>query len=319
MEESIWMQKSNFANGLTCVLLASVILFPSFLNAKGDQKISYEDLSYGVWIMPLGEFGRQNDNHDLKGYRCNIGGVVAGIDAQTTNDIIFGAALSYARSLIKLLHEDSRTTLYTYQGILYSTINFTPTIFADVSLSLGRNAYYRNRTFTDSNGFNTATADFRGHLLNLYGEIGNQFKCRNVFVTPLASARYVYLRDHENDEVVNGTRNIHYRPKNATIVTLGIGLEVESVRKLKFYKMLPELHLLAYYDVQEGDANVSNAFILGGPVISLNAHPGRFTGVIGGSLHFDLCNSLELLLDYDFQAKAHYYNNIVYLNLRYNF
>lgn len=113
---------------------------------------------------------------------------------------------------------------------------------------------------------------------------------------------------------------MHVAMKDSSVCTVGTGVKIaRPYEHKKRITSIPELHALVYYDVKSGTQNATSAFITGGPTLATSAAPGRVTAQAGASMSLYMSERLSCKVEYDFQYKSQYTNNVAYINFRYLF
>lgn len=283
--------------------------------AAGDAKANY-----GLWIRPFYVGGRQGNYKNLSGYKDNISGIMFGVDREFNDKITLGLGASYAYSVIKSInYYDTNTNLKSYIGFLYGTYDFAKNIFLDLIVIGGKNAYSGNRSIIVGNVYSVAKSTYDGQQYSIQAILGKKFHRPRSYITPMTSINYTYLKQDAYSETNAGSLGMSVQPYHSSVATIGAGLEIGRMYTKNNVSIVPELHLIGYYDVKAGNINVNSAFITGGPVLNTSAQPGRVTGLLGASAMYKLSNNLELKAAYDFSVKARYFNNLVYANIKYIF
>lgn len=273
----------------------------------------------GLWIRPFYESGKQNNYKNLLGYRDTISGVALGLD-HGFKRLTLGLGVSYSYSVVKSInYYNTSTNVKTYLCILYGSYDFTKSVFMDFIFTGGKNSYAGTRSIIVGAVNEVALSKYNGQQYSAELILGKKHKYKQSYITPMLIADYVLLHQDAYSETAAGSLGMSVQDNNTSILTVGAGFEVGCLQEIANAVISPELHILGYYDVKPGNANVSSSFVTGGPVLSTSATPGRLTGVIGAAAKFALSYNLECEMGYDFQGKEQYYNNVAYMNFRYIF
>ncbi len=274
----------------------------------------------GVWIQPLYDDSKQNNRGNLLGYRAHTTGIMVGADREINPSIMLGIAGSYSFAIQKsLLNANTYTKVKNYLGILYGTAYFKNCVQLDLLAAGGRNNYSGSRVVDVSPINVTATSKYNGAQYSSQAVISKHITANNFYITPQVNADYVYLRQPAYSEQGAGTLGMSVNASNSSVFSMGTGLQVKFKQQWHNSVLQPEVHALVYSDLKNANINSSATFISGGPVLATQAAPGRITGQFGTSLSLDVTDKMSFKASYDLLTKSKYYNNIVYVTLRYVF
>lgn len=279
-----------------------------------------EGITYGVWLRPFFEDGKQNNNDSLLGYKFHTIGIIGGFDKEISSYATLGIAVSAANTVVKSINfVNNSTNINTYLGNIYGSFKLTRTIFLDWLGSFGNNYYTGKRLIDVPTTYTLAQSDYMGQQYAARAILRKDFLYKQIIITPQISANYIYLNQHAYSETNAGSLGYTINSYHPSVFSVGAGIDFNSPYKNKLHRVLPTAKTLVYYDIKAATQNVTAAFITGGPTFVTSATPGRWTGQLGLGLVYKFSNKFNIDINYDLFVKTKYYNNIAYLNFNYNF
>lgn len=250
-----------------------------------------------MFVKPIFYSDQQYNHDDIYGYLSNAGGIVVGVDSQT-----IGGGIGYWH----IKQKDINNTVWlidinNYEAFLYGMQSIHGSTYFKWNLSAGFNDYNSNKS-----------VNYSGQQFIAKGIIGKLYYTNSLTFDSEINASTVYLH-------TSAPQSWQYSSNNAGITTIGGGLKISARESRGKYNILPEIRMLAFYDVFNADINAITAVLIGGPVISTSGQPARTSGQIGASLSSRYYRNSNISLNYDLLLKSNYFNNVVSLNWRYLF
>lgn len=283
--------------------------------AAGDL----HDRDYGGWIKVFRQHANQKRRQGIDGYRNDSWGAIMGLDTMLTDNSLLGWSLSWSSLDVHNNVSRSKTLANSYQGTVYSTIDFDCPFFTTLVLGAAYNNYIINRNilFGDFNAY--PRSRFHGIQTGALAEAGYVYGTKMFHTIPFASLYYSNLNLRGYEEKRAGSINQKIQNQDYNMLQLGAG-----VRWVDDYvvneKMLfqGEIHLQGFYDFIGDRMQATSQFVGAGPsFITPGFRPVKDSYNIGASASVYGANAVIFTANYDFDYKKNYTAHSGYLRVRY--
>ena len=237
--------------------------------AAGD-----EHARYGAWFSPFFSKTTQKARKGAAGYRDTTYGGSFGMDTRANDDLILGAAVTFANSEMK--HRDfksgDRTKVNSLMFSIYALQQITDTWFAQGSATIAsneiKNSEKRVRTAT---AFDIAEGKYNS--MSFVGDVlfGYNYATEGVNLTPMAGVRYTRVNSagyKENGSTTGQNLNVSQKASNKFEVVVG-GRVSGGTFDLNGMSVTPELHGFINHDII--GKNSKQDLRMGGAPASLSA------------------------------------------------
>lgn len=288
---------------------------------KAKKGISAGDIfetDNGLWIKMLYQHGNQKERDQIIGYNNHTWGFTVGADTMITEQSMVGASVSWTDLDVNNHVSVSKTNANSYQGTLYTAIDFNCPLFFNGYVGVAYNNYITSRNIV----FNDFAFFPRGHFHGLQSgakaEVGYVFGT-DIHVIPLASLYYSHLSIRGYQETNASTTNQIINGANFDTLLGGLGIKFADDYTMNDYMLLQsEVHAMAVYDVIGDQMQLTSQFTGSGPsFITQGFTPAKASFDIGASLTLFTHYDFTLSANYDFAFKDDYTSNSGFMRVRY--
>lgn len=287
--------------------------------------IATGDIGQGriVWAGPFGSIANQDPETNNFGYRAYSGGVIGGLDIQTSTRELYGLAFAYSTTNVQTkLIPGLNTRIDGYHLLFYGSHELGKAYnnFFEWMFNLGINANYSNkRIFVSGLDFST-NASYRdqqfGFLVNYGREIRTNKYC---YVTPMASLQYNYINSPAFDESSISPAALHMDGRTGQVLTLLAGGETMINIATTWFKGNPVLSAMVGYDVISSGNTTTSNFLVGGSSFTYSSQPARLSLSLGADCSFEMDERTIFQFIYELQLRQGYVANAVTAKIKFLF
>lgn len=237
--------------------------------ASGD-----EHARYGAWFSPFFSKVTQKARKGAAGYKDTTYGGSFGMDTRANDDLILGAAVTFANSEMK--HRDfksgDKTKINSLMFSIYALQQITDTWFAQGSATIASNEVknsekrVRNATAFDTVNGKYNSMSFVGDAL-----FGYNYATADFTLTPMGGVRYTRVNSagyKENGSTTGQNLNVSQKASNKFEVVVGARVSGGTF-DMNGMSVTPELHGFINHDVI--GKNPKQDLRIGGAPTSLTA------------------------------------------------
>jgi outer membrane autotransporter protein len=285
---------------------------------KGISSGDIFDTDNGFWVKMLFQHGNQEERSQIIGYNNHTWGVTVGADTMITEQSMVGASVSWTDLDVNDHVSLSKTNANSYQGTLYTAIDFNCPLFFNGYVGVAYNNYItsRNIVFNDLEFF--PRGHFHGLQTGAKAEMGYIFGS-GFHTIPLASLYYSHLSLRSYQETGASTANQLINGADFDTLLGGVGVKFVDDYVMNDYMLLQsEIHAMAFYDVIGDQMQLTSQFTGSGPsFITQGFTPAQASFDIGTSFILFTHYDFTLSANYDFAFKEDYTSNSGFLRVRY--
>ncbi|MBD9355924.1 autotransporter outer membrane beta-barrel domain-containing protein [Methylomonas sp. EbA] len=295
-------QVAGFGSGALPINLAS--LANPLGGAAGD--------SSGVWDK-LGGFvngnyntGNVDSSFNQLGYNLNGGSINAGIDYRLSNDLILGAAFTYARAESNFDRNGGSLNSDAYTGALYGTYYATDNLYFDAITSIGAIDYASTRqiSYTVPEVVNTqAKATPTGNQYSVSVGSGYNYAVKQWLFNPYVKANYTKLDVDRFSESGGNGWGMAFSDQGVESVTTTVGGQISHAISTSWGVFTPNIRGEWHHQYKDGSRNIAVRF-LGDTTSGLSFNtvtnsPDRNYFTVGTGVSGTFARGLSAFLNYD--------------------
>lgn len=273
-----------------------------------------------IWFKPFGSYGNQGPKQDSLGYYGTSTGFAGGFDRNLDDRYTLGAGLAYSLATVKdKVNQLSSTKIKSYTGLVYGTYNYLDASHLDWVLAVTINNFDANRLVDINSIFNqVASSTYSSQQLSVMGLWGKDYEAFGFMqLTPQGMAQYTFVKQYTYSEVNGGPANLTISRTNSDVVTLGVGGIAAIPVLVDPSIVVPELHIMGYYNPVIGKQNTTFSFVAGGgPMVSI-FDLSRTSLEAGIGFTIAVINHLEVKLNFNYEIADRFNGYNFFLNLRY--
>lgn len=273
-----------------------------------------------IWFKPFGSYGNQQPKQDSLGYYGTSTGFAGGFDRNLDDRYTLGAGIAYSLANVKdKINQQSSTQIKSYTGLVYGTYNYLDASHLDWVLAVTINNFQANRLVDINSLFNqVATSSYSSQQVSAMGLWGQDYEAFGFMqLTPQGMAQYTFVKQYTYSESNAGPANLTISRTNSDVVTLGLG-GIASIPVLVDPSIVvPELHVMAYYNPVIGKQNTTFSFVAGGGPMTSIFDLSRTSLEAGIGLTIAVINQLEVKLNFNYEIADRFNGYNFFLNLRY--
>lgn len=293
--------------------------------AAGDEMTA----RYGIWANPFYSASVQGARSNTPGYRGKAYGTTVGFDTMANDDLLVGAAYSYADTKIdhKNFKSGDKTRAKTNMFTLYAVQQLPQSWFAQGVASFGSSKItnHEGRLYANSDGTGvikqTANAkyDSTAYTMEVSGGY-NMVANRNTVVTPMVGVRFARFSDSGYTETGTALTNYTVGKKSTNKFDAILGGRVSFTGYTdNGVTWRPELHAFVNQSLNNKAAKV-DARLSGDRSSKVNQpkKPTKTFVNVGGSLTTNY-SMMEYGLGYDAHLATKYTSHQGTIKIRINF
>lgn len=236
---------------------------------KKERKVSQEVITgiaagdnldrFGVWVNPFYSQGIQKRIFSAEGFKVETVGGSFGIDALVNEDMLVGAALTFASSDLKHknIKRGDKTKVDTMIGTVYGLYQLSNNLFTQGMLSFGTSDINNNeRRRVSSTKFEIANAKYSSTSVGVEGAFGYNLPIANkVIITPTVGLGLSRINDSNYKETGTTAQNLEISKKSITKTDLILGLRGTTTPFIiNDIAITPDIHGNVRHDLK-GDKN----------------------------------------------------------------
>lgn len=282
------------------------------------------DRNKGVWLRSVYAQGTQEAVGPFDGFKSKVNGYSLGLDVHPNRDSVVGLALSNssAETEQQNFRLGDTSTAKAWHVSLYGAYDFTPALFADVTLTSSNLSTQGNRATVVGR---TAQFDISGKQSSGKLNLGYRilFQDSTTSLTPLLSFETSSLQQDDYQETNAGDIGLRVKGQSLTSNQSGLGLRLATTSRVNGMVVKPEFTLMALNQTVNFNRTVSAQFI--GDLSNAAAFDTQVTEAAGNSVKATLGMSLlmsetsSLSLYGQYQKTGAYVSNQLALTARWDF
>ncbi len=179
----------------------------------------------GIWFQPFGMVNRQGANGGSPGSKSRTAGLLAGFDYKSRYDVIWGAALGYARTTENFDSDAGKTGVKDKFATVFGTW-FRGPWYVEGSLLLGLEKYQgtRNTGPTNNNIFVSKSHD--GYQISPHVGGGYTFEVKGSKLKPYVTFDYTYASQYGYQE--QGVGGMYLKQMDASMLRSEVGANISK-------------------------------------------------------------------------------------------
>jgi len=277
----------------------------------------------GMWAQGFGNHSNQAERGGLAGYKANVFGGAVGLDKLLGDVIRLGAAFSYARTDINSKSSfGTDTDINTYQSTLYASYE-KGSFYVDGLVALAYGQYYGKRDIAFGGISRTAKGEYDGIQISTRIETGYTIEMeqlKRLQITPKMSLQYSHLYLDDYLETGANALNLKVKHQNYDALLMGIGGSFAYPIDTKIGTLIPEIHMLWYYDFMGEKQQSTSTFNGGGSSFGTNGvRPAQSSFNLGGQLTLVTKGPFQVAANYDMELKENFWGHSYFLTARVDF
>jgi outer membrane autotransporter protein len=284
------------------------------------ERRAQEQLKYGLWLQPLGQWGDQNEKEGQQGYKYGMGGIAGGFDYLVSPNLIAGLGIGYFNADVDLDQNSGSGRVISFAGSPYATY-FTDRFYFEGVLAYARNEYDDSRNMTIGSLQSTANSKHYGNAYSGSLEGGYNLWAQEWMFQPLASLGYVYLDEEAFDEEGAGGENLTVDSRQTSDLILEVGLRVSRAFKVDGGSVVPELKAAWLHDFDIDHRRITASFdgFPGAAFTVAGRDIERDGALVGAGITYPIKSGITVALHYEGEFWGDYDSQAVYGQLRYDF
>jgi outer membrane autotransporter protein len=284
------------------------------------ERRAQEQLKYGLWVQPLGQWGDQNGKEGQAGYRYGMGGMAGGFDYLVSSNLIAGGGIGYFYTDVNLDQNFGSGRINSFGGSLYGTY-FTDRFYLEGVFAYARNKYDDSRNITIGSLQQTANSSHYGNAYSGSLEGGYNLRAQEWIFRPFAWLGYVYLDEEAFDEEGSGGADLRVDARRTSDLLSELGLRVGRAFKVETGSVIPELKAawLHNFDIDDRRMTASFTGFPGAGFVSAGRDIEKNGASVGAGITYLHKSGISASLYYNGEFWGSYTSNGVYGQLRYEF
>ena len=246
----------NTANAIDSSMQGAFNNFRSRMKdvSQGSAGIAAGDdhTKHGAWFSPFFSKTTQKARKGAAGYSDNTYGGSLGIDTKANDDLIVGAAVTFANSEMK--HKDlksgDKTKVNSLMFSIYGKQQITDTWFAQGSATVATNNVKNSRKVL-LNLTDYETANSKYDSMSFVGDVmfGYNYLTQGFVVTPMAGMKYTRVNNAGYTET-GSAANLTVAQKAANKFEVVVGAQLSGMSyDMNGGSVTPELHAFINHDI----------------------------------------------------------------------
>lgn len=310
-------------------VLATTAVVGQSVGAIGDRLAAMRDTQSGVatgnafansalWGQVTGSRTDRDTTDTTAGFRSTTGGLTMGGDAELSERVRVGAALTYGNAQIKGkdLRSGDRTQMNSYQLALYGTYD-AQSYYLDGMVGAGLNKIEQKRRIGFLNS--TAEADFDG--IQSMARIGGGYNVGlggDTTLTPMAALQYTRIYQDGYSETGAGGANTTMDSVTSDAIDSTLGARLRWQVEMAGTRVRPEVRAAWLHDF--GDSQIEGRGTIGGVAFATIAdRPSRDGLSLGIGADMLTAAGMTVRVDYGTEIRKDLVNHTGLLNLRTQF
>jgi len=267
-----------------------------------------------LWLRPFGSSGSQDDSSDVLGYDIDSYGLVLGYDTILDgSEWNVGAAVGYAQTEVESNNSqvNDKIDTDTYSLSAYGFWTGADNTYIDLLAIVGSGKNDSTRGL----GINgTAKGDYDSWYSRLSSEIGRGYKMGDkLTLTPSANVAYTYVDDKGYTET--GAAGLNLTVADSDAESLIFGLDGQLSYAMSVDSLLTA-HIGVGYDTLTDELDVNSSFGTGAAFTTTSDSPDEWLGRAGVGAEFVASDRLEMHLNYEYEYRNDFDNNLLVGTLR---
>jgi uncharacterized protein with beta-barrel porin domain len=264
-----------------------------------------------VWAKVLGTKAEQGEIDGIPGYDADSYSFTLGFDGDINDDTLVGLAFTYSEADIDGdTIANSQMDIEGYQLTGYASYTLDESAFVDVLVTVGSNSNETSRQVNIDTINLAAKADYDSWFTRVYSAIGRDYQVNEqLTITPMLSLGYTYIDEDSYTEKGLGDVGLDVEGRDEESAVAG--LEILGVYDVDDQNRITT-HVGMGYEMLSDSTIVSSSFIGGGSVFKTEGpdrDPENYRFGVGYELNAS--DSLELRVNYDYEAADEYDNQIL--------
>jgi uncharacterized protein with beta-barrel porin domain len=264
-----------------------------------------------VWAKVLGTKAEQGEIDGVNGYDADSYSFTLGFDGDISEDTLVGLAFSYSEADIDGdTIANNQLDIEGYQLTGYASYTLDESAFVDVLVTVGSNSNEASRQVNIGTINLAAKADYDSWFTRVYSAIGRDYQVNEqLTITPMLSLSYTYIDEDSYTEKGLGGFGLDVKGRDEESAVAGLDIlgvyDVDDQNRIT-------AHVGMGYEMLSGSTIVSSSFIGGGSVFKTEGpdrDPENYRFGVGYELNAS--DSLELRVNYDYEAAEEYDNQIL--------
>jgi len=285
----------------------------------GDNGISSGSsaLDSGYWLQVFGSDSNMGTRDGVAGYDANVHGVALGFDRKIGDDMMIGVAFNYSAIDVEGKSvANSQTDTDQYQGVIYGTM-FGDNHFINGSVAYAHGASDTSRT-TLAGG--TASGSYDTGIFSASLGVGMPMDKATWSITPQVTAAYSHVNPDSYTE--NGPGALNVNPDSIDLFGIKAGVTINTRVDTGGGVFMPELRLVADWDVLQERAEVTSSWVSTGAVLATGSapKPAALGAIIGTGVDYASDDGVYVLsMDYDLGVRPDFTSHSISGKIRVNF
>ncbi|MEZ5825365.1 MAG: autotransporter domain-containing protein [Geminicoccaceae bacterium] len=294
-------------------------VFDEFIPLSAAEDTGGRSVGSNAWVKLFGARTLQESSNDAAGFDARTGGVAVGVDGRLDDRFTLGVSLAYANSDVDgRSGSRSNIDIDSFQGSVYGIYDLDDATYVSGMIGGGTADNSAKRKITVGAVTDSATANYDSWNASAMFEAGHRMALAPGFMlTPRVHAEYIHSDIDGYREKGIGGAGLVVEGTNADSLDLGLSASMAYDPSSRF-RIGGELGFT--YDVLADDSDTTSRFIAGGTTFTTKGlEPGKFTGLAGLGLEFDLGDNMQAIAGYNLALREDLVNHQLAVNLRYLF
>lgn len=272
----------------------------------------------GTWVKIFGNTTSQGRRDNFSGFKGEAWGLIAGVDALLTENVLAGMALSWASIDINSDSQRGGTDFNNYQWLLYGGWNITLPLQFKWGASIAFNQYKETQIIAIGSFNQTSLGEFDGWQYAAKGELSYTLGEEFIHVIPSLGLTFSHADFDDFTQKGNSTANQKISYDNIDILLLSAGLKFAHDKKIQRALLNTEAHVSIGYDMI-GDKQGAKAQFIGFPASYEVEHFffDRWDYNLGASITTWGDSGLGFSLSYDYNWRKTAHSHSGFIRVRY--
>jgi uncharacterized protein with beta-barrel porin domain len=264
-----------------------------------------------VWAKVLGTKAEQGEIDGTPGYDADSYSFTLGFDGDINDDTLVGLAFTYSEADIEGdTIANNQMDIEGYQLTGYASYTLDESAFVDVLVTVGSNSNEISRQVNIGVINLAGKADYDSWFTRVYSAIGRDYQVNEqLTITPMLSLSYTYIDEDSYTEKGLGDVGLDVEGRDEESAVAGLDIlgvyDVDDQNRIT-------AHVGMGYEMLSDSTIISSSFIGGGSVFKTEGpdrDPENYRFGVGYELNAS--DSLELRVNYDYEAAEKYDNQIL--------
>ncbi len=208
----------------------------------------------------------QKTDQSISGYHAKTIGAGLMADTKINEQMRIGAVASYSDSLMRRRDETGSTVaIGNTQATLYTALDHK-SVFVDLAAFAAKGRFRGHRVIPTLN--KTARSSYSGIQFGGNARLGFIMPMNHFTLSPMASIRYVHLRNDPYTESGADDANLTVMKSNSDATQLAVGGNIAQNNANNTFSV--EAHALYLYDLKRSNSVLSATFVNGGPIFGVS-------------------------------------------------